>query len=227
MFIDNKYKRVYDRLIEKGLERDSLETFEKHHILPRAFGGSDDSTNLVDLTPREHFIAHMLLPKFTEGEARSKMIYAYVIMSGRKKYGVSFGSRSYQRFKEEHAKLLSESVKGSKNPLYGVRRTGKDNSFYGKTHSEESKRKMSKALVGHSRGKGIKKSDEAKANMSNGQKKYWANLSDEAKKEQGAGISRGWANREMEKCPHCGREGKANMKRYHFDNCKPTRSWNR
>jgi hypothetical protein len=33
----------------------------KHHIIPRHMGGSDDPTNLVELTPAEHAEAHRLL----------------------------------------------------------------------------------------------------------------------------------------------------------------------
>ena len=34
---------------------------EKHHIIPRSMGGSDEPSNLTVLTGREHFLAHMLL----------------------------------------------------------------------------------------------------------------------------------------------------------------------
>lgn len=33
----------------------------KHHIVPRYLGGTDDSTNLVELTPEEHAEAHLIL----------------------------------------------------------------------------------------------------------------------------------------------------------------------
>jgi hypothetical protein len=220
MYLNNKYKRIYDRLIKRGLKRDFIEIFESHHILPRSCGGSDDSNNLVKLTPREHLIAHMLLPKFTIGEAKNKMICAYAIMSGRKDYGVSFNSRSYQRFKEEYSKINSESVKGSKNPMYGIRKIGENNPFYGKKHTEETKKRISDSLLGQSYNKGIKKSDNHKKNLSKAKKEHWNNLSKEEKKEMGDLISQGWANKALMKCPHCGLEGKANMKRYHFDNCK-------
>lgn len=34
---------------------------ERHHIVPKCMGGTDDEQNLIDLTAREHFIAHKLL----------------------------------------------------------------------------------------------------------------------------------------------------------------------
>lgn len=33
----------------------------KHHIVPKHCGGSDDATNLVELTPEEHAEAHRKL----------------------------------------------------------------------------------------------------------------------------------------------------------------------
>lgn len=39
---------------------------------------------------------------------------------------------------------------------------------------------------------------------------------DEAKER----MKRAWEQRVEKKCPHCNKVGKANMKRYHFDNCK-------
>lgn len=40
---------------------------ERHHIIPRCMGGSNDRDNLVALTAREHFLAHMLLGKIHGG----------------------------------------------------------------------------------------------------------------------------------------------------------------
>lgn len=36
---------------------------EKHHIIPRCLGGTDDKDNIAMLTPEEHFLAHQLLVK--------------------------------------------------------------------------------------------------------------------------------------------------------------------
>lgn len=57
------YKRLYKKFIDsrRNLIRDGY--IERHHIKPRGLGGSDESANLVNLTPREHFFAHLLLYK--------------------------------------------------------------------------------------------------------------------------------------------------------------------
>ena len=36
---------------------------ERHHIIPKCMGGTDDVSNLIELTAEEHFVAHQLLVK--------------------------------------------------------------------------------------------------------------------------------------------------------------------
>ena len=58
------YDRIYDAIITRAKSRDMLDTYyETHHIIPRCLGGDNDSDNLVNLTFREHYIAHWLLSK--------------------------------------------------------------------------------------------------------------------------------------------------------------------
>lgn len=57
------YLKHYNALIEKAKNRIIEEYTEKHHIIPKCLGGSDDEINLVDLTPEEHYLAHQLLVK--------------------------------------------------------------------------------------------------------------------------------------------------------------------
>lgn len=59
------YHLHYTKLITRGAHRDCDPTliYEHHHIIPRCMGGTDDAENIVDLTLREHFVAHQLLTK--------------------------------------------------------------------------------------------------------------------------------------------------------------------
>ena len=53
--------------------------YEKHHIIPRCCGGTDNSSNLVLLTAREHFLAHYLLTKmYKNTEFYLKLVAAAV-----------------------------------------------------------------------------------------------------------------------------------------------------
>lgn len=83
-----KYHRHYQSLIENARDRilPSDTYTESHHIIPRSLGGSDDRNNLVDLTAREHYIAHLLLAKMHGGEQKRKMLAAVLLMGAIKRY---------------------------------------------------------------------------------------------------------------------------------------------
>ena len=58
------YQIHYERLIKKARQNlNSGEYFERHHVIPKCLNGGDEETNLVELTAREHYIAHLLLAK--------------------------------------------------------------------------------------------------------------------------------------------------------------------
>jgi len=75
------YKQLYNRIIRKAKSENRAKSnevyYEKHHITPKSIGGADTIENTVLLTPKEHFICHHLLTKFTSGKERAKMIYAF------------------------------------------------------------------------------------------------------------------------------------------------------
>lgn len=59
------YQKIYNNLIEwaKINNVDDSLYYEKHHILPRCLGGTDEAENLVKMTPEQHYVAHQLLIK--------------------------------------------------------------------------------------------------------------------------------------------------------------------
>ncbi len=79
----NKYQKWYDSLIERARTR-ALEGYvETHHIIPKCLGGTNDSSNLVKLTAREHLIAHLLLYRsyyFNNHPQKNKTRLAYQMM---------------------------------------------------------------------------------------------------------------------------------------------------
>lgn len=80
MFVDNKYYAWYKKLTAKAARELDCYT-EKHHVIPKSMGGNNDSDNLVTLTAREHYIAHLLLTKCVTKEFFGKMNSAYVMMA--------------------------------------------------------------------------------------------------------------------------------------------------
>jgi len=157
MFINNKYKSWYDSIIQKAKVRNLFGYKEKHHILPRCLGGKDNQENLVELTAREHFIVHMLLCKFTKGEAKRSMLYAFHAMSYYKKDGRDYkiNSRVAQKlrlelkFSKEHIIKLSEAKKGKTSNRKGKKASENTKqkikiALTGKKHSQKHKDKLSK-----------------------------------------------------------------------------------
>lgn len=55
------YNSHYTRLVERARNRTLSVYTETHHIVPRCMGGTNEATNLVALTPEEHYLAHQLL----------------------------------------------------------------------------------------------------------------------------------------------------------------------
>lgn len=57
------YQKHYELLIERAKSRTLAGYFERHHIIPKCMGGSDEPENIANLAPEEHFVAHQLLVK--------------------------------------------------------------------------------------------------------------------------------------------------------------------
>lgn len=111
--IKNRYGKIYYNLISKVQTENRSKKdryFESHHILPKSLGGTNQKTNLVLLTPREHYIAHLLLVRCVEKKSVYKMISALIRF---KKQASS--SRSYSLFRI----TLSKYSKGELNPSFG------------------------------------------------------------------------------------------------------------
>lgn len=74
------YELHYVKLIEKyGSHLKPLEYSERHHIHPKCLGGDDSEENLVYLSARIHFLAHLLLYRIYKD---NKLAYALSRMQG-------------------------------------------------------------------------------------------------------------------------------------------------
>lgn len=72
------YQRIYDSIIYRARVRKIDGYTELHHVLPRCLGGSDDHSNLVRLTPEEHYLCHLVLLKIYPNE--HKLVFAARMM---------------------------------------------------------------------------------------------------------------------------------------------------
>lgn len=117
MFILNKYKTWYDNLINKNKTR-TLEGYkESHHIIPKSCGGTNDKSNLIYLTAREHYIAHLLLTKCVDKKYHFKMLKAYYAMRMQNSKVLQRGYKINNRLYEIRKKELSEYLKVN-NPSF-------------------------------------------------------------------------------------------------------------
>jgi hypothetical protein len=80
------YIRIYEAFIKDRRAKEPTLTgyTERHHIKPRSLGGGNEPENLIDLTPEDHFFAHLLLAKVHGGQMWSPV--AFMVGGSRKDY---------------------------------------------------------------------------------------------------------------------------------------------
>jgi len=164
MFIYNKYKKWHDNIIAKAQNR-TLEGYkEMHHIIPKSCGGTNDKSNLVALTAREHYIIHVLLTYCIITRYKFKMIKALNCISNmRTKYlkrDFKYSSKLYEKNKKmysEYMKLNNPSHSEEVRRKISQTKTGVKRAesivlkMIGRKLSKETKLKISKALMGNTR----------------------------------------------------------------------------
>jgi hypothetical protein len=133
MFLDNKYTSLYYRIVNNRKHNKYNGYVENHHIIPKSLGGTNKKENLVKLSAREHFICHRLLVKMTTGQDKVKMSYAIRTMMLRE--------NQYQERYKISSKIYESIIKETKSVIGNTLR-GKNNPYYGKTHSAEVRDKM-------------------------------------------------------------------------------------
>ena len=129
------YEKIYKSLIAKRQQLildKSKQYCEKHHILPKSLDGTDENSNLILLTAREHYIAHRLLSKImlskygNKSQQYIKMICALLKMNDAK-HQEFMTSHVYEHIRSEQGRLNKIRFSGKNNPMYGVHRYGKLN----------------------------------------------------------------------------------------------------
>ena len=97
------YQKIYDNLVQSRKNRVTDKYVEKHHIIPKCLGGTDDKDNLVILTYREHFIAHWLLVKIHK--THSGINYTFLCMLRKQSDGRILNSRMFETIKKNFSKF--------------------------------------------------------------------------------------------------------------------------
>lgn len=122
----NKYKKWYFNIINNRLKNPKLDEYtESHHIVPRCLGGTDEKSNLVELTAREHYICHLLLTSiFPQMSVEYKKMWkAFALMtwckSKNQNRNYKINSKIYEKLKFEFSKIQSQHQSGISNSGYG------------------------------------------------------------------------------------------------------------
>mgnify|MGYP000910325090 CR=1 FL=1 len=113
------YGEHYARLMGRARGRAVSGYVEVHHVLPRCMGGTDGASNLVKLTAREHYLAHLLLVRMFPSEM--SLVFAAHMMTV-DRYGSRYGNRKYEWLRIRHSKATAEAKRGNAYGL-GTKRT--------------------------------------------------------------------------------------------------------
>ena len=124
IFINNKYTRWYYNIIDRAQTRLLNCYTERHHIIPKSLGGSNEFSNLVSLTAREHFVCHILLTKMVTGIQRQKMVHAWWAMATLKKDCQDrhrLNSFQYESVRRAYSKQITKN-NPMKDPVFQQKR---------------------------------------------------------------------------------------------------------
>lgn len=169
-FLNNKYTRTYYAIVaaKMGTPHTAYQYAEKHHIVPDSFfinnrtkgkspgwleGNSNESSNLIYCTAREHFILHWLLTKMVQERTPAwfKMMKAFsALIRASKGQERIWTSGQYNQLRV--AQYLAQKDRPS--PLKG-KPSGRKGQKIG-PHSEERKRKIGLANSGFKPNRGPK-----------------------------------------------------------------------
>lgn len=137
------YQAFIDNILQtRGRFACGNEYHERHHIVPKCLGGTNEENNLIDLFAREHFEAHRLLA--LENPENNGLQYAWWNMcqiqgnDGQDRYIPT--AEEFEQARKICSKLSSERNFGENHPMFGLH------------HSEQTKEKMSKAHKGQMTG---------------------------------------------------------------------------
>lgn len=124
---------------------------ERHHIIPKSCGGTNDESNLIDLYAREHFEAHRLLA--LEYPHNQNLICAWWMMS-------HIGRIEITADEYEEARIV----------FCNIQREAR----IGTTLSKEIRQKISESHIGEKNiNYGVPRTKEVRQKISESNKKYW------------------------------------------------------
>lgn len=176
--------------------------YHKHHIIPKHMGGTDDSSNLIELTVEQHAEAHRIL---YETYGNPKDYAAWQGLSGIMNKSEIIKYVQSESSKKNNKKRVEEGIHqflGDKNPSKRLVKLGKHH--FQKNIGNRPVDKVQRKLV------------------SEGNHHWQSKLHAEfTSKNSRRRIKEGThAFAIIVTCPHCGKLGqKSAMNRWHFESC--------
>lgn len=135
-----QYSR-YLRLIEYAKSNPAQGRIERHHIVPRSFGGSNKKENVVALSLRLHFLAHWLLWKAYKD---SRMANAFWTMACC--HGIRLNSKTYAVIRDNAASAIAKAKLGKTTS--DRQKAAVSKLMSNRVVSEETRQKISAAKTG-------------------------------------------------------------------------------
>lgn len=143
------YRKCHDALISRaprlqytGIRKRTWKNHdgtyrEAHRVIPGCMGGTYICSNVVYLTPEEHYIIHQLLVKLNPGN--SKLVYAVHMMTRGNKSHTPRNNKAYGWIKRKFAQTVGDTLRGRKRPEHSKKMKG----WKKPPVSHESKQRMS------------------------------------------------------------------------------------
>ncbi len=216
-----RFRRRYYGLMKwaSGRKRRKGVYYERHHVIPKSLGGTENKKNLVYLTAVQHYQAHKLLVGFLTGRKRLKMICALKRFTGDTRRDRRISESEYRRVKIAHAEAVSilqrgkvagEESRKKMSASQKARYQANPTHWRGRSHTSKTRKKMSKAQGGTRNGfygrshtksvrkrisntlKGVKKSPETVAKF------RLRRDSEEVRRKKSEAIKEWWTKKKSE-----------------------------
>lgn len=157
----------------------------KHHIIPRHMGGSDDPTNLIEVSVEEHAELHLSL--YLEHGKTEDWVASQCLSGQMKHYDATI------QIIKESARETCRKRNAENNPMWNPDAVAKSRAGCKKWWDENPDKKLEVAERMRKTNKGRKRSPETKAKMAEAARKRWADK--KARAEQAEAVKKSWEKR--------------------------------
>lgn len=133
------YYRRYIKFIDSCKISEITGYTESHHIIPKSLGGTNSKDNLVNLSARQHFLAHWMLWKAYDDKQMHDAFWLMCNMSSSNQQRTyKINSKIYGRLKQQRSLLISKQMSmnnpSTKEEVKELRRIAAIGNTWGKSN---------------------------------------------------------------------------------------------